>query len=83
MKTVSIATAALACLVAFAFPPELSAFQYDTELNRIDSFLQTRTAPFPFSGTVLIAFDGRIAGMFNTIAIVLAGVLLFATFVPA
>lgn len=29
------------------------------------------------------ALDGRIAGVFNTITLALAGVLLFASFVPA
>jgi len=28
-------------------------------------------------------FDGRIAGVFNTVTLVLAGVLLFASFIPA
>ena len=29
------------------------------------------------------AFDGRIAGVFNTVTLILAGVLLFASFIPA
>lgn len=29
------------------------------------------------------ALDGRVAGVFNTVALILAGVLLFAAFVPA
>ena len=28
-------------------------------------------------------FDGRVAGVFNTVTLILAGVLLFASFVPA
>lgn len=33
--------------------------------------------------TTGMAFDGRIAGVFNTVTLILAGVLLFASFVPA
>ena len=32
--------------------------------------------------TTSTSFDGRIAGVFNTITLALAGVLLFAAFIP-
>lgn len=35
------------------------------------------------SQNTMTALDGRIAGVFNTVTLVLAGVLLFASFIPA
>ena len=48
-------------LVSLAFTADLAgSLQDERELNSVDSLLRTRESPFPFSGSVLIAVDGKV-----------------------
>jgi CubicO group peptidase (beta-lactamase class C family) len=62
MKTILLTAVAVCLFLALAPTPEVAgASQYEQELHSVDSFLRTRTSPFPFSGSVLVAIDGSIA----------------------
>lgn len=61
---------ALVCIALSAFPSNTfgaettnaaSEHPSRTSVAKVDDFLQTRSSPFPFSGVVLVAIDGKVA----------------------
>lgn len=41
--------------------PEAGQHQLLASVSKVEDFLQTRESPFPFSGSVLVAIDGKVA----------------------